>query len=76
MMWTEERRQKQSEAIQRWKPWLSSTGPKTENGKAKAAKNSERLGLFGNQFREIRKILSGIRRTQAEIAAFVPRIRL
>lgn len=37
--WTEERRAKQREAIQRWKPWEKSTGPKTPEGKAQAALN-------------------------------------
>lgn len=32
--WTPEQRQRQREAIQRWKPWEQSTGPKTEEGKA------------------------------------------
>ena len=37
--WTDERRAKQREAIQRWKPWEKSTGPKTPKGKAQAALN-------------------------------------
>ena len=31
-----EHRARQAEAIQRWKPWEHSTGPKTAAGKAKA----------------------------------------
>ena len=38
--WTQERRQRQREAIQRWKPWEQSTGPRTPEGKATAARNS------------------------------------
>ena len=38
--WTYERRAKQHEAIQRWKPWEKSTGPKTPRGKAQAALNA------------------------------------
>ena len=38
--WTDERRAKQREAIQRWKPWEKSTGPKTSQGKAQAALNA------------------------------------
>lgn len=37
--WTDERRAKQREAIQRWKPWEKSTGPKTPQGKAQATHN-------------------------------------
>ena len=38
--WTQEHRKKQSEAIRRWKPWVQSTGPRTQEGKAKVAQNS------------------------------------
>ena len=32
--WTEERRAKERAAIQRWRPWGRSTGPRTADGKA------------------------------------------
>lgn len=38
--WTTEQRQRQREAIQRWKPWQQSTGPQSAKGKAKAARNA------------------------------------
>ena len=38
--WTPERRQRQREAIQRWKPWNRSTGPKSPEGKARVARNA------------------------------------
>lgn len=38
--WTEDRRQRQREAIQRWRPWSKSTGPKSPEGKAVTAKNA------------------------------------
>jgi hypothetical protein len=38
--WTPERRQRQREAIQRWKPWKQSTGPRSLEGKARAARNA------------------------------------
>ena len=37
--WTEERKAKQREAIQRWKPWEKSTGPRTDAAKATSAGN-------------------------------------
>ena len=43
--WTEERRKKQSELIQTWKPWKQSTGPKTIQGKANAAQNAYKGGV-------------------------------
>ena len=38
--WTPEQRQRQSEAIQRWKPWKQSTGPQSHQGKAAASRNA------------------------------------
>lgn len=38
--WTEERRQRQRAAIQSWKPWLRSTGPKSAEGNARVSRNA------------------------------------
>ena len=51
--WTEERRRKQAEAIKRWKPWKSSTGPKTRSGKERVRYNALKHGNFTAQEREI-----------------------
>jgi len=40
--WTPERRAKQAEAIRRWKPWAKSTGPRTEEGKARSSRNADK----------------------------------
>ena len=40
--WTKERRQRQSELIQSWKPWARSTGPRTSAGKAKVSQNANK----------------------------------
>ena len=42
--WTPERRARQAEAIRRWKPWERSTGPKTEEGKARSAMRGDKGG--------------------------------
>ena len=42
--WTEERKQKQRELIQNWKPWEKSTGAKTPKGKAKSKMNAYKYG--------------------------------
>lgn len=44
--WTPERKQRQRELIQTWKPWLKSTGPRTAAGKAKVARNAYRGALW------------------------------
>ena len=38
--WRPERREKARAAIHRWKPWQSSTGPRTPEGKARVAQNA------------------------------------
>ena len=42
--WTSKRRERQAELIHRWKPWQQSTGPKTSEGKARAARNADKGG--------------------------------
>jgi hypothetical protein len=42
--WTAERRKQQAEAIRRWKPWESSTGPRSDAGKRRSAMNGYRDG--------------------------------
>jgi hypothetical protein len=42
--WTLEQRLRQSEAIRRWRPWESSTGAKTPQGKAISSKNATKTG--------------------------------
>src|SRR5688572_21372695 len=42
--WSPERRARQADLIRRQAPWRHSTGPKTEAGKARCAKNALRHG--------------------------------
>lgn len=42
--WTAASRQKQSEAIRKWQPWQSSTGPKSDAGKLQSARNGPNHG--------------------------------
>ena len=69
--WSPERRQRQREAIQRWRPWEQSTGPRTLEGKAKAASNSLVHGLDTAQQREfmrgVRTFLRKQRQTLKEL---------
>ena len=65
--WTEERRQKQSEAIRRWKPWEQSTGPKSEQGKRAASRNSLKHGRWSSDQIEVRRsMLEMVRRLREQ----------
>lgn len=51
--WTPERRAKQAAMIKRWKPWQSSTGPCTQEGKKAAAMNAYK-GAIRTSMRALR----------------------
>lgn len=55
--WTTERRERQREAIQRWRPWENATGPRTASGKARVARNAYRGGHW-RQVREFTKAMN------------------
>lgn len=59
--WSAARRARQAEAINRWKPWEKSTGPKSEEGKARSAMRGYKGGTR-KTLREVARIL----REQAE----------
>ena len=42
--WSKERRERQAELIRNWQPWAKSTGPKSDQGKARVARNAWRGG--------------------------------
>jgi hypothetical protein len=50
--WSPERRAKQAELIRSSKPWLKSTGPRTEKGKARSASNALKHGFRSRAFIE------------------------
>ena len=55
--WTLERRARQTELIQKWRPWDKSTGPKTPEGKAKVAQNAYK----GGTWRVLRELVRAMR---------------
>lgn len=66
--WTLEQRQRQAEAIRRWKPWKQSTGAKTAEGKQKIGRNAIKHGGFTKQnielLQELRHVIRASRRTR------------
>jgi len=63
--WTPEQRQKQSEAIRRWKPWRQSSGPKSKAGKAAASRNAWTGGDW-QKLRQAIKALNEVMRRQRD----------
>ena len=54
--WTPERRARQAELIRTWKPWDKSTGPRTDEGKARTARN----GFKGRRWREMGEMTNAV----------------
>jgi hypothetical protein len=65
--WTEERRQRQREAIKSWSPWISSTGPTSEKGKLKSSENSYKHGARSRDIIELEEIVNSIKEIQNNI---------
>jgi hypothetical protein len=54
--WTLEQRKQQAKKIRQWQPWLSSTGAKTLEGKAKSSRNAFKGG-FRQQLKELKQLM-------------------
>jgi hypothetical protein len=54
--WTPERRARHAALIRTWKPWASATGPRTEEGKARTARN----GFKGGRWKEVRELTKAL----------------
>lgn len=62
--WTQEERLRQSELIQRWKPWEQSSGPKTAEGKERVSFNAQTHGAYSRETKDrIQGVLKGLRET-------------
>ncbi len=61
--WTDEARVLQAEKIRQLKPWLKTTGPKTEEGKENSSRNAMKHGMRSELAKELRQTL----RQQAQI---------
>jgi hypothetical protein len=65
--WTLERRKKQADSIQRWKPWERSAGPKSDQGKSNCARNAYKGGIRP----KLRRLARAMREQQRQLTAFV-----
>jgi hypothetical protein len=65
--WTQERRLAQANNIAGTKPWKNSTGPKSEEGKARSALNSYKHGLRGGLLRKASELLSANNKLMKEL---------
>ena len=63
--WTPERRAKQAALIRSWKPWERSTGPRTDEGKVRVARNGFK-GAHRPLVRELAKAMNELLREQRE----------
>jgi len=72
--WTPERRKRQAELIQNWKPWAHSTGPRTAEGKAKTARNADKGGSR-QMLRELSRTLRAAMSEQQEEMADLIELR-
>jgi len=60
--WSPERRVRQASLIRGWQPWRRSTGPRTEAGKARCAKNALRHGYRSRAYlHKLQRIRNALR---------------
>ncbi|BFN14820.1 hypothetical protein MspRI1_28310 [Marinobacter sp. RI1] len=64
--WTPERRAKQAELIRQWQPWRGSTGPTSDDGKARVSRNAWKGGVRP-QLRELSKALREVEQQRREL---------
>lgn len=67
--WTAEQKLRQSEAIQRWKPWERSTGAKTDEGKLIVSRNAIKDGESLNHRKFVKELnrLLGMQRNTIKL---------
>jgi hypothetical protein len=67
--WTQERRQRQREAIRNWRPWQLSTGPRTAAGKRRSSGNADKGGrreALRAELRHFRELITELDAEQRE----------
>ena len=66
--WTDERKARQSQSIQDWKPWESSTGPQSPEGKARVRMNGYR-GAKRERSRALARVVRDLLTSQVRLLA-------
>lgn len=72
--WTPERRARQAALIRTWRPWEQSTGPTTDEGKARTARNGDKGGVWRierDKLRALKREFSELLRRQRDLLARV-----
>jgi len=69
--WPQSRRARQALNIQRSKPWLRSTGPKTQSGKDRSAANALKHGCRSRAFLEEARAMRALLRAQRAFIDYV-----
>lgn len=70
--WTPERRARQAALIRTWRPWEKSTGPRTDEGKATAARNGDKGGAWKidrDNLRALKRQVADLLREQRDLLA-------
>ena len=60
MRWTSEARARQAERIKEWKPWLKSTGPKSDEGKIISRMNALNNGAADHEIRQLEGLIKAL----------------
>jgi len=60
MVWTPEARARQAERIRERKPWLKSTGPRTDEGKSISRMNALKSGASDDEMRQLEALVRAV----------------
>ena len=69
-IWTQEQRNRQAEAIRKWKPWERSTGPASYEGKAISSRNALKHGMRAAEWTEELRCFNDLLKNFKASAAF------